>query len=245
MRHQLRILYVNTHVGESIFKGGLAKAKAKHDPDLAVILEVGRLPAKLALRRVFRRRNWHAVGIRPLPLPGMVESGTTILGKRSVLKKVWGSNRLLTRQRFLEDGTRDRWHPLRRLTRGFYRFRGSQVQLHVGADHAWTHAGHPLHGRHEVPTTARHQIQAFAEESAKSVAQGIATIDVGDMNVGLNEGPFVHNTFERQAAMEVLVRQNLDFLLASDRVSLVSVERISMDELDTDHDGFLAVLEVW
>lgn len=240
---KVRVLYVNTHVGQSIFQGGLGDAVSIHNPDVVVAVEVARLRAKLALRRLFPRKKWSIAGYKPVPVPGWVGSGTHIIAKRSVLKKKWEGNPLMTRQRWVA-GKRDKWHPLRRLTRANYVFAGRQsLALHIGADHAWTHAGHPLHGDHEVPTKYRGQIHAYANAAGRSVRQDVATADFGDMNALPADGDFVKKVF-RDQGMEVLYRQGLDFLLGNDRVDVVSVKRIPKEEIDSDHDAFVVELEV-
>lgn len=239
---RVRLAYINTHAGQALRQGGVRWVKQQFDPDLVVLVEVGRLAAQARARSVFAPRAWSGTGFLPRR-PMVVESGTLIFAKRTVLKRKWSSNQFLTGQRFL-NGRRDKWHPVRRATRAFYVLTKSPgVRLHVGARHAWTHAGFPLNSDHPVPTEYRKQIHRFANDAGDSVTQGAAVVEVGDMNALPDDGDFVERTY-RDQGLELLLRRHLDFLFGSPKVRVVHHEWVPAGLVHTDHPGLVVDLEV-
>lgn len=238
-----RILYINTHAGQALREGGVAWALKEYDPDLTFLVEVGRKAAKARVREIFPAERYSATGILPHQEHLDVESGTIVVAKRSVLRRKWWSNKLLTRQRWV-NGERDKWHPMRRLTRAFYVFdKDRSVELHASPIHLWTHAGHPLHGTHEVPTEYRKQAGAYAAMAGESVRQNAATLHVGDGNALEPDGPFLADKYKAQG-MKVLHRHALDFIFGSKRVRVIRVIPVPRGKIHTDHDGFVVDLEI-
>lgn len=239
-----RILYINTHAGQAIREGGVAWAVKEFDPDFVVLVEVGRKPAQNRVRHLFPAKTHSITGLHPRR-PMEVESGTLIVAKRKKVKrnrKGW-TNRLLTEQRFTPRG-RDKMHPVRRVTRATYRFvENPKKQLVLGADHAWTHFGYPLHGEHKIPTEYRKQIRAYAKAAGETVRQGIPTIDVGDLNALSSDGDFAAKTFAEEG-MKVLLRDGLDFLLGSKGVRVVWHRWIPRAQVRTDHEALVVDVEI-
>lgn len=240
---QARALYINTHAGQALRQGGVAWALEEFDPDLVFLAEVGRRPAKARVKKVFNPKKWSITGILPHEETLEVESGTIVCAKRSVLKRKWWSNRLLSRQRFTRRG-RDKWHPMRRLTRAFYVFaENHKVRLHVSPIHLWTHAGFPLHGLADVPVEYRKQADAYAAMAGESVRQNAATMHVGDGNALRVDGSFLADKYAKQG-MEELYRHELDFVFGSGKVRIVKVTRVDQDKVRTDHDALVIDFEV-
>lgn len=240
---RIRVLYCNTHVGQALREGGIAWALDEYDPDLSILVEVVRKTAKGRVRKIFDRKKYSVTGILPHEKQLDVESGTLIIAKRSVLKRKWWSNSLLTRQRWV-NGRRDKWHPIRRLTQAFFVFaENHQVRLHVSAVHLWTHLGHPLHGPHEVPAGYRAQAEAYAVAAGQSVHQGAARLDIGDMNALVSDGTYIADKYAAHA-MKVLHRHLLDMVVGSRKVKVLRVIAIPQGRLHTDHDGFVVDLEI-
>jgi hypothetical protein len=236
-----RVLYANTHGLEAFSNGKLEKVKRQYEPDLAVIVEAGRPAARRAAREMFPEANWSLTGLVP-DMGTEVESGTLIAARRSVLKRQDWKNTLITPQRF-EDGQRDKWHPVRRLTRGMFTFvENEDVKLEVGADHAWTHAGYPIDGSHEVPTQHRKQIRAYAEAAAAAIKAGRAVLDVGDMNEVFG-GSYVQARM-REAGMRPIVTRRLDHAYVSELVALADFAKILDRGVVSDHPAFVFDIKV-
>lgn len=242
MAIEIRVFYCNTHVGQALREGGVAWALKEYDPDLTFLVEVVRKSAKARIKEIFDPKKYSVTGLLPHGKLE-VESGTLIIAKRSVLKRKWWGNSLLTRQRWV-DGRRDKWHPIRRLTQALFVFaENHKVRLHVSAVHLWTHLGHALHGPHEVPAEYRKQAEAYAVAGGESVHQGAATLHVGDMNAIEADGTFIADKYAAHA-MKVLHRAHLDFVVGSKKVKVLRVIPIPQARLHTDHDGFIVDLEI-
>lgn len=238
-----RLLYINVHAGQALREGGVAWALEQYDPDLTFLVEVGRKAAKARVRKVFNPKKYSITGILPHEQHLEVESGTILCAKRSVLKRKWWSNQLLTKQRWTKRG-RDKWHPMRRLTRAFYVFaENHDVRLHASPVHLWTHAGWPLHSDADVPAEYRKQAGAYAVMAGESVRQGAATVHCGDMNAMAADGDFVAQKYQAQG-MKVLHRHGLDFVFGSKKVKVVRVIPIPMRQAHTDHDGYVVDVEI-
>lgn len=238
-----RIAYINTHAGQALREGGVAWVLEEYDPDLTFLVEVGRRSAKARLHDVFDRDTYTVTGIMPQEAHLEVESGTIVCAKRSTFKRTWWSNQHLSDQRFTRRG-RDKWHPMRRLTRAFYVFRDDpSIRLHVSPIHLWTHAGYKLHSPAEVPTEYRDQADAYAVMAGESVRQDAATLHVGDGNALPADGTFLADKYEAQG-MKVLHRHQLDFVFGSKKVKLLRVIPLSEDKVHSDHAGFVADLDI-
>lgn len=233
-----RILYMNTHVGQAIFQGGLAWAIKEYEPDLVVVVEVGRSRQRRALRRAFSRKDWSITGMLPVR-PLMVDSGTHIVARRSVLKRKSWKNRLLTKQRW-ENGRRDKWHPLRRLTRAVFVFRENPtVDWEVGADHSWTYAGFDIDGPHEVPTQHRKQIHAFCAAADRAIRRGAAVTDVGDFNERVEDPDVLVRKQMQVVHMKPIILNDLDAIFANYRVIKTAQTVLKKELIHSDHDGFV------
>jgi hypothetical protein len=241
---RVRGLYINTHAGEAIREGGLAWAKREYQADLTVLVEVGRRPAQRRVIDLYPRERFSITGLGPPDQHLEVKSGTLIIARRANLRRVWSENTLLTQQRWL-DGQRDKWHPVRRLTRARYVFADNRdVDFEVGADHAWSYAGHRLFSSHEVPTEHRKQIQAYARKMRAASAEHRACLDVGDMNERTSAQPnHVERAFH-QAGAETLVAHKLEYLFGNEQVELVDHDVIPAHRVHTDHDGIVFELKV-
>lgn len=240
---KVRLLYCNTHAGQALREGGIAWALKEFDPDLTFLVEVGRRAAKSRVKKIFDPKKYSVTGVLPHEKQLEVESGTIVCAKRSVLKRKWWSNQLLSNQRWTKRG-RDKWHPMRRLTRAFYVFaEDHKIRLHVSPVHLWTHAGWALHSDADVPVEYRKQADAYAVMAGESVRQGAATLHAGDVNALAPDGDYVAAKYARQG-MKVLHRHALDFLFGSKKVKVIRVIALPMDKLHTDHDGFVVDLEI-
>lgn len=238
-----RIAYINTHAGQALREGGVAWMLKEFDPDLFFLAEVVRRPAKNRVRKIFDPKKYSVTGVLPHEKHLDVESGTIVCAKRSVWKRKWWSNQLLTRQRWV-NGRRDKWHPMRRLTRAFYVSAGDpKVRLHVSPIHLWTHQGYPVHGEADVPTEYRKQADAYAAMAGESVRQGAATAHVGDGNALGSDGSFLADKYVRQG-MKVLHRHGPDFLFGSKKVKVLHVTPLPQGKVHTDHDAFIIDLEI-
>lgn len=198
---RIKCLYINTHAGQAIRSGGVAWARREFDPDLTFLNEVGREPAQAKVADIFNPKEYSITGLQP---DGelVVQSGTLIIARRDVLKRKWWGNPLLSRQRW-ENGERDKWHPVRRLTRAFFRIPKIDGDLHTSCVHLWTHAGYPLHGKHEVPTEYRKQGQAYAVAAGQSARQNVPVLFVGDLNALPRDGDWLKNQFKEQGIREL------------------------------------------
>lgn len=245
---RVRGLYINTHAGQSIRQGGLTWARERYHPDFTALAEVGRRPAQRRLLEMYPHERFSFTGIAPRDQHLVVKSGTILIARRADLKKTWGENTLLSQQRWLDDGTRDKWHPVRRMTRARFKFtQNPDVDFEIGVDHCWTYAGHRLFSDHEVPKGHRHHVKSYAAKMRAANAEKRACVDIGDMNEQVSRGAqgpnFVERAFQ-EAGAEALIAHRLDYLFANDRVEVLDFEIIPQNRLRTDHDGFVFDLKV-
>ena len=243
---KLRGFYANTHGIQAYVSGGIDDMLNEYDPDLVILVESARKQAKDALKRRFPAKDWSITGLLPhAPMAGGVGSGTHVMAKRDVLRRKAWRNPLVTPQRYV-GGRRDKWHPVRRMTRARFVFdENRDLELEVGGDHSWTHAGFPIHGDHEVPTQHRHQIDRYARAAKNGIARGRAVLDVGDMNERPGDS-YVEKKME-QAGMRLLASNRLDYIFASpgivrDRVETIPPGRITGDP--REHPGFVFDLRI-
>jgi hypothetical protein len=237
-----RIFYCNTHAGQAIFQGGVSWAVDQFDPDISVLVEVGRIRARLAMVQAFPRKDWSITGLRPIHAL-LVESGSHIMAKKDVFKRKSWSNKFLTGQAWIH-GRRDKWHPVRRLTRAVLVFRNHpEVELEVAADHTWT-----LHNPNQAPDVGlrhRHQVVWMKNDASKATRSGRAHIRVGDYNEPI-EAPsktFVELQFV-EVGLKLLVASHLDGLFGNRHITVLSHEVIPKERLHTDHDGLIIDVEV-
>lgn len=243
---RVRGLYINTHVGQAVRQGGLAWALNEFHPDFTVLTELTRVDVRERVKRGFPNERYSRTGFDPEDR-WVAKSGTVILAKRRVLKIKWRENTLMTPQRFLPDGTRDKWHPVRRKTRARFVFRERpEVDFEIGADHTWTYAGHQIDGSHEVPREHRKQVRSYAGSMLAASAEHRACVDIGDMNERVPTGDgdnYVIRNFERVGA-RVLVARHLDYVFGNEQVSLEDAKILPAAKVRTDHPGIVVDLKV-
>lgn len=216
----LRVLVVNTHVGLLLLTGvrWLLGIRRWH---VVLLCECSSPVARMKLRAVFAPTKWKLVGVKP-PSTGRGSSGTIVATRRSRLTYVSSSNPLVTAQRFI-NGTRDKWHPERRLTRGTYRDHVSKQELDIVAMHLW----HILGGPADVIREHDRQAQLYGLTARDSHKQLRIALMGGDVNESAHRG--VVRDAMRAANMRTLSWKHIDAVFVSDAID---VRCVDVDEFD-------------
>jgi len=234
----IRLLVVNTHVGDSLRLGGFKRVRRRKKPHVVMLQEVQRPTARARARALHNPLFWVEVGLEPKS-DGRGASGTLIFAKRSRFKKIKGgsTNRLITAA--IEG---DPWHPERRLTRILLRDRKTGRYWRISNVHTWT-LGRPGNNGPYIREEHMAQVDAHVYQLIRAKEKKQAGVAAGDWNELIGDGgSYVERRMGDAGARDARMRDldkslALDEAFVTDDVEVEAYERIPAEELDSDHRG--------
>jgi hypothetical protein len=240
----VRILCVNTHVGQSLREGGFRRVRRQKKPNITMLQECGRVRVRARARLAHNPIFWINMGFVPQS-DGPASSGTLIFAKRSRFKKIKGgsNNPLLTAAI-----PGDKWHPERRLTKLLVEDRKTGRLWRLIDVHTWTLGKPPPGMDAHIRREHKKQVDAYAGQLRTARQKNQAGVAAGDWNELVGQGSsYVESVMGSVGATSARLadphRRSLDEVFVTPGVRVLAYEVIPRADLTTDHEGLYVELE--